>query len=216
MIYNISPNNNSNLTNFYKAAINDLNLFYELNWVYNTPFVFVLNTKEDVIRCKKDMGLSRFKGATGWVGNRGVYVVSKEIYKELKNPENLEEEYFMLIKHELSHLFFQHTSQFCSRPDWLWEGCAVYLSGQNKYLIKPEKFSTFLKFFEQDTNGNVYKESGFAVQLLIEKFGKNKLINLIKKLRNASSQKCFKQLFKNTYKIELVYKEFNNLWSSLN
>ncbi len=216
MIYNIKANNNSQLIRFYNQAIKELCSFYNLNWIYNKPNIFILGTKEDVETCRKDTGLSKFKGASGWVGNAGVYVVSKDIYNKMIQPTDLNKEYLMLIKHELSHLFFQQVSQFCSKPDWLWEGCAVYLSGQNKYKKVPNKFQEFLKFFDQKSGGDVYRESGFVVQLLVEKFGKNKLIGLIKTLKEVNTAEEFQKLFQKVYPIDLSYEAINKLWSSSN
>ncbi len=216
MIYDIKVEDNRELIDFYNQAMRELDDFYQLNWIYNKPNIFVLSTKEDVQACRKEMGLGEFKTASGWVGNGGVYVVTKEIYEELMHPTNLDEQYLMLIKHELNHLFFQHISQFHTRPDWLWEGCAVYLSGQNKYKNKPEAFSNFLKFYEKNTEGNVYQESGFVIQLLVEEFGKEKLINLIKRLKDFYSIEEFQKLFREIYSIELNYSAINQLWLNSN
>lgn len=201
----------SDLQLHYEKFMQELDDFYQLNWVENRPSIFVLSTKEEARKSRNQMGLPEFKSASGWVGSGGVYVVSKEIYNELVKPLDLDDQYLMLIKHELSHLFFQHVANFKSKPDWLWEGCAIYLSGQNKYKQRPEKFTDFLRFYEKNVEGNVYHESGFVIQLLVEKFGKEKLLELIKKLQECSSEEEFADLFQDIYNIPLSYKALNIL-----
>ncbi len=212
MFYDIKVSENLSLADFYSQAMQELDAFYELNWTENKPKIFILSTKEDIQKCREQMGLSNFKGASGWVGNGSVYIVSKEIYNELMTPLDLDEQYLMLIKHELSHLFFQHVSNFNSRPDWIWEGCAIYLSGQNKYKKTPEMFTDFLKFFDKNVEGNVYQESGFVIQLLVEKFGKEKLLDLIKRLKECKSTEDLNRLFLEIYNLELSYETINELW----
>jgi hypothetical protein len=118
------------------------------------------------------------------------------------------ESYYRLIKHELSHCFSSMISDRNTRPDWLWEGLAVYTSGQNAEKKTPEKFSNFLEFYDK-SGGSVYAESGFAVQILVEKFGKQKLFRLIKKLKDVKSRRDFDSQFKTIYGFKPSYAEFN-------
>jgi len=60
----------------------------------------------------------------------------------------------------------------------------IHTYGQNKWTDIPGKFVTFLSF---NKGGGVYKESGFVVGLLVEKFGKKKLLNLIKQSKNSKN-----------------------------
>ena len=56
---------------------------------------------------------------------------------------------------------------------------SIYLSGQLIEKRKPEKIEKCLEF-RNTTGDEVYNEAGFVIQILIEKHGKEKILNLIK------------------------------------
>jgi hypothetical protein len=95
---------------------------------------------------------------------------------------------------------------------WLWEGLAIYLSGQLYQYKKPLKLKNFLEFYNKYNNEttDVYKESGFAIKFLVDKFGKEKLLELLKGVTKYMSEPDFAKLFKKIYKISLKYKSFND------
>jgi hypothetical protein len=59
----------------------------------------------------------------------------------------------------------------------------------------------------------LYEESGFAIELLVKKYHKKKLLKLIKLLPDCSTNKLFIKKFKEVYSFTPNYKEFNNLSS---
>ena len=119
-----------------------------------------------------------------------------------------DKEYLSLLKHEVVHCFFNILSKRKYKPDWLWEGIAIYLSGQLEHKKPIEKFDNFIKFYDK-TGEEVYKESGFAVKFLIEKFGKERILRLIKALSNIGNSEEFIEKFKDIYGFELSYGNFN-------
>lgn len=52
----------------------------------------------------------------------------------------------------------------------------------------------------------MYVESGFVVEMLVKKFGKNKLFELIRSLQDVSDEKQFSAIFKKNYGFQLSYK----------
>ena len=108
-----------------------------------------------------------------------------------------------------------------SKPTWLTEGLAGYLSGQLKWREAPKKFERSLMFYDwskldwnekKDCKG-FYPESGFMVKMLVEKFGKEKLLKLLKKIKGKDlSEKEFKDKFKKNYGFDLNYEEINKYW----
>ena len=102
--------------------------------------------------------------------------------------------------------YFLKLSKYKSEPDWLWEGTALFVSGQIKTRERPLKFEDFLEFYSKKSK-YVYRESGFAVEFLVEKYGKDKLLKLIKNL--AHNEKEFNEKFKEIYGFELKYENFN-------
>jgi len=89
------------------------------------------------------------------------------------------------------------------------EGVAIYLSDQNKTKKKPNQLQEFLQHYSKNNkNSNVYKESGFAIEFLVKNFGKQKLLKLIKSLKEINSKEEFAKKFKENYGFDLNYKNF--------
>lgn len=74
---------------------------------------------------------------------------------------------------------------------------------KHKGLPKPPEFHGFLG----NKSGDIYDESVFVIDLLVEHFGKTKLLRFIKSLKN----KDFDKEFENNYNLNLSYKEINRL-----
>ena len=112
-----------------------------------------------------------------------------------------------MLKHEISHLY---TNIFYKEyyPVWLLEGIAIYSSGQLEIKPKIKEFKRFLEFFENGGSA-VYGEAGFAVMILDKKFGREKLLKLLKSLKGIKNEDDFKKIYKQVYGIELSYDWFN-------
>lgn len=90
------------------------------------------------------------------------------------------------------------------------EGISIFLSGQNKFKTKPTEYKNFLEF-HKNIEKNVYSEAGFAVEFLIKKYGKQKLLLLLKKSKECKYKNDFAKLFKSIYGFNLAYKNFKVL-----
>lgn len=60
----------------------------------------------------------------------------------------------------------------------------------------------------------VYAEAGFFVQMLVDKFGKEKLLHLIKDAKNYKTPESFADFFAKEYGFKLAYKDVNYLISN--
>jgi len=58
---------------------------------------------------------------------------------------------------------------------------------------------------------NIYNESGAAIKLLIDNYGKNKLFEFLNKQKGISKNKELKSIFKEVYGSSLNYSFFNKL-----
>lgn len=122
--------------------------------------------------------------------------------------------------HELVHAIFRKIYPF-SQPRWLNEGIAIYLAGQ----LPKAKYD--LEFFLQKGNfplclstkiqWNKYRKfgaygiSGKFVEFLIKKFGREKLVILVKtRIPTKYTESYFLEHFQETYKksVTTVGKEF--------
>ncbi|MGM0482871.1 MAG: hypothetical protein ACQEP6_03355 [Patescibacteria group bacterium] len=211
MIFELKQNKSKFIEEAYSLSMKELRSFYEVDWVRNIPKVYILNSREDIDAVR---GEKTERWVIGWVeGFNTLYLLNfLKIKTESSHKEGYSKrEYAALIKHELSHLFFKILVKNGYRPIWLWEGVAIYTSEQNEFKTRPEKFSQFLDFYDKHKEGkrSVYYESGFFIELLIEKFGKTKFLNFLRSLQKIKNKKEFDSLFFKTFKFRLNYKEIN-------
>jgi len=207
MIFEIKQLKERKLKLIYKKAMRELDSFFGLNWNRNLPSVFLIPDRKtiDLLKQKRTKDWE-----VGWADGQNVFLLNPKNYEKESCYKYSNKEYEALLKHELCHLFFNGLSKRKYEPIWLNEGIAIYLSGQNEFEKRPKKFKEFLKFYSKMGNG-VYLEAGFAVEILNKKFGKNKLVNLIKNLPKIKNKKEFELLFKEIYKFLPSYKKFNEL-----
>lgn len=208
MIFELNPREDKFIEDCYKKAMKELNGFFGIDWVKNTPALIVVANRKSFDMILK-MKTEEWHTAESRAGR--IFLLSPKSYKEESCHPYSKEKYFSMIKHELCHQFQDVLSNYNYKPLWLSEGLATYLSNQMYPEIRPEKFSRFLSFYDKGGR-EVYNESGFAVELLIRKFGKRKLLRLIKSLKKINSEKKFKEKFKEIYKFNLSYREINKLW----
>lgn len=207
MIFKISSSKNKELEEFYEKSMKDLGTFFGVNWKYNRPRLMLVRDRT-TINNLRDQKTEDW--VVGWVNKGDFYVLDRNNYEKESCHKYSKKEYFCLIKHELAHLFSHILSRNTHNPKWLWEGVATYVSGQNELKKPVTKFHDFLKFYTQSGKG-IYRESGFAVELLVKKFGKQKLLRLIKSLPKANTKIKFNKLFKKIYGKNSTYKFFNEL-----
>ncbi|MGI6443845.1 MAG: hypothetical protein ACOX06_02455 [Candidatus Dojkabacteria bacterium] len=194
------------IDSFYKKAMEELSEFYQLNWNRNTPFIYLVDSREDYDK------LNGFK-TEPWViasaFENGVLMLSPESYEKESIHKYSDDEYFSLIKHEFSHLFYNIFAKN-NYPVWLNEGFAIYSSGQLATKKRPKKLSKFLNYYSQG-GADVYEESGFVVEGLIKKFGKEKVLKFIKLLPNVRGERVFKETFEKFFDLELSYESIQEL-----
>ena len=207
MVFKIKKIQNKRLEAFYKKSMKELDNFFKINWKSNLPSIFLIPDRKtiDLLKHKKTE-----KWIVGWANGQNIFLLDPNNYSKESSHKYSEEEYKALLKHELCHLFYDEISKYSQKPRWLDEGIATYLSGQNKFKKIPKKFNKFLDYYNGGGKG-IYNESGFAIEILIKKFGKKKILNLIKKLPRIKNKTHFNKEFAKIYGFNLTYKNFNKL-----
>jgi hypothetical protein len=208
MIFQIKQKKNKFLEEVYNKSMQELNDFYGINWIENRPKIVIVNDRKtiDSLHSRKTEDW-----LVGWADfGSTIYLLNSLNYKTESNHTFKKESYSMLIKHELSHLFFGILIKQNYAPVWLNEGVAIYLSGQNKFKKEIQEFKTFLNYYDKGSC-EVYNESGFFVQMLVEKYGKEKFLKFLISLQKIKNRKEFDSLFFKTYKFSLNYKEINKI-----
>jgi hypothetical protein len=209
MIFKLKEKKDRELENMYKKAMKELDKFFGLNWKRNTPSIIIVKTRKEIDQLN---GYKTEPWLIAWVERNKIYLLDGKKYKKESSHRYSKEDYFKTVKHELSHLFFGIVSKANTYNQFIWlnEGVAGFLSEQYKNRTKPKKFE---KFLDQYSNwwGNAYNESYYAIKCLADKFGKEKLLKLIKSLSKIRSQKDFNTLFKKIYGSNPTYQFFNKL-----
>jgi hypothetical protein len=207
MIFETKISDKKWLEKEYKKSMKELDKFWGLGWTKNTPQVFLLKDRKTIdnyLRKKTN------NWVTGFLNNKmDVFLLSPENYEKDSIHKYSNKEYISLLKHELSHCFFTIISKGQNRVIWLDEGIAIYLSGQTNFKFKkPKKLKHFLKSFHTHED-KVYNESGFVIELLVKEYGKEKVIELVRKLKKGKTKEQFNLLFKEIYGFELNYRNIN-------
>ena len=206
-LFNLTSKKDSFIEKEYEKSMKELRKFFGINWIYNTPAIMLIPNRKTLNKYKREETEPWEVGGT--YGKRLIILLNRKNYEKESCHKYSDEEYNSLIKHELCHLFVNIFTKNKNVPVWLNEGICIYLSGQNKFKKPLKKFESFLKFIEKG-GVNVYQESGFAVELLINKFGKNKFLKLL----GCNFGRKYKNLhveFKKIYGSNLNYKLFNDL-----
>ena len=207
MIYdlNLTQKKNKFLKNSYEESMKDLEKFFGFKWKYNKPNIYIVPSRKirDYIK-----GKNTPEWVVGWMSGKDVYILEKSECEKLHKSKYTKEKYAALLKHELVHTFTHVITKKRAKPYWLWEGIAIYLSGQTKIKKKPEILNKFLECDESYGPG-LYQESGFAIEILAKKYGKTKLLDLIKACKTINSKPQFNKKFKEIYGFVPNYTNFN-------
>lgn len=198
---------NKKVNAFYDRAMEELKDFYGINWNENTPSILLVDSR-------REFDILIGKQTEPWiVGTTLKYnellLLSPESYEKESIHIYSDEEYFSLIKHELSHLFYTIFSKGAP-PVWLDEGFAIYSSGQLSTKKKPKKLKHFLEYYSK-VGEEVYSEAGFVVEALFKKYGKEKVLGFIKLLPKLKGEKIFKETFEKYFQLELSYESIGEL-----
>jgi hypothetical protein len=212
MVFTLCENHDSALSKTFKAVVADLNGFYGFDWRHGLPRVFIMPDRKTID------ALSEKKTERWVIGfNDGRYVFlldNKSMEKESQHSKRSQQEYTALLKHEMSHAFFDKLANGCHIPRWLNEGVAIYISGQLQTKGRPEKLMTCLGYFRTGGKG-IYGEAGFAVKALVEVYGRKKLLRLIKNLHPEITRGAFEKLFKKIYGFAPTYKNLNQAYARI-
>jgi len=208
MIYKLKQQKDKFIEKAYYDSMKSLNKFYKIKWAYGRPNVVIVESRKQIDELKD---VKTESWVVGWSDNKTIYILDRKKMKtESCHIGDTEKTYIALLKHEISHAFFHILSKGKYNPRWLCEGVAIYTSGQNIFKKPLIKFTNFLDFFNKG-GGGIYYESGFAVELLVKKYGKGKLLKLISGLAIINDKQDFSKLFMKIYNFNPNYLNFNNL-----
>jgi len=208
MIFKIDKLDDRFLQESYDRAMKELDDFYSIGWKRGRPQLVVVPNREiiDALRNSKSEDW-----VVGWVNGGMAFILDNEAMEtSSKHKKHSPEEYYFLIKHELSHSYFKSLAKGNGGPKWFWEGVAIYTSGQLTLQKPIVKFERFLESVNSGEEG-LYQEAGFAIEKLVKEYGKGKLLELIESISESPKYEDFLKNFEKIYSFVPTYDNFNSL-----
>ncbi len=174
-----------------KAKAKVLKFFNNPKAKLNVNVIF-LKTREEMDKvCKR-------KTEKWVVGNslkNRIYIFHPDVFHKVSSHPK--KEFSPVLVHEICHVYQQQNFKF-NFPMWLNEGIAYVVANQTKKKFKKSDIRRCHTFKEWEKN-HQYNSSGSFVQYLIKKYGKNKLIMLMKSLKKYETKKSFNNKFKEVF-----------------
>lgn len=123
---------------------------------------------------------------TAWADttNHRIYMLRLDEVAKLR--KKMPYDFLTLLKHEYAHLYWYALVK-SNIPMWMDEGLACYLAGQVLKLSDENVILKLENYFDQK-NFDTYAVGYMGVKYLIDKFGKDKFIQFLKKLPHHISE----------------------------
>jgi hypothetical protein len=206
MTLKLSKKEDKFIENLFEECMKELEEIFKINWSRNRPIVIIFEDRETLNELK---GSKTEDWNVGFATGNKIYLLDKNNFEKESCHKYSDKEYKKLLKHELVHLYYNIFSKGVHYPMWFNEGLAVFFSGQLKDE-KIEKFTKFLDYFDK-TGESLYSEGGYSIKILFEKFGREKLFELIKEIPSLQSEESFNSKFEEIYGQKPTYEFFNSL-----
>jgi len=196
---------NKKMIEFLKFTQKELDVFY--NTIIKKPSIFFIDSRKEI---DKIWGRKTEEWFSAWAKDGNIYILNPEIYTKESNHKNIKH-FWQSLKHEYCHLYYRKITG-AGYPKWLNEGLANYLAGQvKKNPTKEESLRVFDYYNKSDWR--IYDIGYFWIKLLIEKYGKENLVTLIKDINSKTTEKEFSKKFYQVYKFHYSKKDFDKIFS---
>ncbi len=152
-----------------------------------------LKTREEMDKIWKRPTPAWVVAKTG--NDNDISIFEEDVFERVSHHPK--EDFPKVLAHEITHIYTK--SKFnLTFPMWLNEGIAYVVADQDKKTGEKKDIRQAHTFEEWNKNP-VYGASGKFVRYLIEKFGKEKLIDLLKEIKENEKKETFKAKFKQTF-----------------
>jgi hypothetical protein len=201
-VFKLTSFEDSTIQEYKDKAIADLNTFFGRDWTRNTPKVFVLDDRKTINSLQEKVTEDWVVGFS--MGNFAVCILNPSNISTESSHDGSKYNIEKLIKHELCHSFFQKSFGKTNFP-WITEGVSLYVADQLSNYPAPGIFDGFLD------GRKIYQEAGNVIKLLLDKYGKEKLFEFLKKQAEVKEMDELKSLFETIFEAKLEYSFFNSL-----
>ena len=174
----------------------ELEKFFDIK-LRQEPVILLLDSRKEIDEIREQKTDNKL---VAWFWKqRFIFILKPEKFE--KESEFFKNDFDQILKHELSHLFFNQITK-TSSPAWLDEGLACYLAGQ-KYQedISVVKIEKVMKcFFEFDRT--LFGVSSIIVEKLIELKGERVFVDFLRSFDGNFDEEKFNKLFKKYFKLD--------------
>jgi len=179
------------ITSNIKKSEKKLELFFGIK----TPkyrFVY-LKSREEIDRLK---GYKTENWVCGFTIGKTIYILHPEVIEKTSTCKVAE--ISSLFKHELAHIFYVEIARGEDRPLWLNEGLALHLGEQDMQRVDRIPLQKIEHYFDS-ADEELYYYSFSLVKYLINVYGKNKIIQLLKSIEPSITKKSFPKVVQRIY-----------------
>ncbi len=197
-VLDIACKNRKNIEKFILKTKKELDNFFKIK--LRTPYINLIQTRKefDLISGRKTE-----KWGVGSVYERTVFIFAPEVFDKVSNHKKTD--FWNTLKHEMVHIYYQSiTNNYM--PVWLNEGLACYLAKQIKKPLQLKRAVNVIAYFKK-FDKDIYHLGYNFVKLLIKRFGKEKILKLIKTINFKTTRQNFNKNFKKIYGFELNKKD---------
>jgi len=192
------------ITMSLKSCQKKLNDFYQISET-DLPEIIYLNSRKEIDEC---WGKKTEAWLSAWVKNNKIHILSPANYANESSHKNIKH-FWQTLHHEYAHLYFKKITG-TNKPKWLNEGLACFLAGQIKKNPPTDSMMRVFDYFEH-ADKEIYVLGYFWTKLLLDNFGKEKMLRLIRSLRKNITEKQFARQFKKIYQIPYSLVSFSGL-----
>jgi hypothetical protein len=189
--FRIKPIEDKKILSFLLSAQKNLAKFFGIKMPI--PHVFIVSSRKDI---NAIFGRKTKNWIVAWIKKGTIFALDQAAYRKESNHKD-PRYFWKVLKHEYCHLYFEKFTS-ANFPKWLNEGLACYLARQEKYPPPKGKLLNILRYHKKSDQW-VYAVGYFWVNLLIKKFGKAKLLKLLRGLHANTSKKEFDARFHRIY-----------------
>jgi len=209
-IFNLSWNDEEWYHQILEECFQELDEYFDRHWVNGRPKLYILKDRKTINEYRNEQVPS---WVIGFGGNKAkkIFILDKENFEKESSHKYTEKDYITTIKHELTHCYVDLLINNYRNPVWLNEGFVSNICQELDRYSQPKRFDHFLSCFNNHGKG-AYLEGTWFVKMLLDQFGKEKIIEFHKKLKDRLNQKEFNQLFKKEFGFKLEYGEVNKRW----
>lgn len=205
LVLNSKINSNKKFVQFSRRVEKELGKFFDVR--IDPALIILLNSRQDVDAI---YGKKTPDWLVGFTRKNIIFILNPKVFTKESSHKN-QKDFWKTLKHEYCHLYYKKLTGN-TYPNWLNEGLACYLAKQKR--PKPELHEA-LNILEDKNKGkyDVYKVGYFWVNLLIDKFGNKKFMNLIRSIKAQSAISEFGIIFYRVYKIKFNKKNLIQLYN---